>query len=119
MRYNKYIKNEVKTMKVCIIQPAYSTDYERSDIYFEEQFKKLLKQYKWKTPGATGRSIDDKMMTNPGWILFFALYKLTKDNDYNTQESIISKFYQAFKLLHMQLILSFLLTVKSTSKNIY
>jgi len=26
-------------MKVCIIQPAYSTDYERSDIYFEEQIK--------------------------------------------------------------------------------
>jgi len=26
-------------MKVCIIQPAYSTDYSESDIYFEEQLK--------------------------------------------------------------------------------
>ena len=26
-------------MKVCIIQPAYSTDYERSNYYFEEQLK--------------------------------------------------------------------------------
>ena len=26
-------------MKVCIIQPAYSTDYESSDLYFEEQLK--------------------------------------------------------------------------------
>lgn len=65
------------------------------------------------------RSTDDKMMTNPGWILFSALDRLTEDNDYNAQERTISKFYQAFKLLHMQLILSFLLTVKSTSKNIY
>ena len=30
-------------MKVCIIQPAYSTDYERSDYYFEEQLKLIDK----------------------------------------------------------------------------
>lgn len=28
-------------MKVCIIQPAYSTDYSLSDVYFEEQLKLL------------------------------------------------------------------------------
>ncbi len=33
----------VRIMKVCIIQPAYSTDYERSDIYFEEQLKLIDK----------------------------------------------------------------------------
>jgi hypothetical protein len=26
-------------MKICLIQPKYSTDYERSDYYFEEQLK--------------------------------------------------------------------------------
>ena len=30
-------------MKVCIIQPAYSTDYSQIDFYFEEQ-KKLIEQ---------------------------------------------------------------------------
>jgi len=28
-------------MKICLIQPAYSTDYEKSDLYFEEQLKLL------------------------------------------------------------------------------
>ena len=26
-------------MKVCVIQPAYSTDFSKSDLYFEEQLK--------------------------------------------------------------------------------
>ena len=26
-------------MKVCIIQPAYSTDFEKIDLYYEEQMK--------------------------------------------------------------------------------
>ncbi len=30
-------------MKICLIQPAYSTDYEKSDLYFEEQLK-LMRQ---------------------------------------------------------------------------
>ena len=28
-------------MKVCIIQPAYSTDYAASDRYFEEQLQRI------------------------------------------------------------------------------
>lgn len=30
-------------MKVCIVQPAYSTDYDKSDYYFNEQLKLLSK----------------------------------------------------------------------------
>ena len=30
-------------MKVCLIQPAYSTDYSKSDYYYEEQIKLIEK----------------------------------------------------------------------------
>ena len=33
--------DEENKMKVCIIQPAYSTDFSKSDRYFEEQLKLL------------------------------------------------------------------------------